>query len=357
MNLLSIARRRLRAQHVSAPKSKTPEEVVSSLGAVQAQDFSGALWGIGLRLSAAKVQDVERAIADRSIVRTWTMRGTLHFVGASDVRWMLELLAPRVVRTSAGRMRAFGIDDAVLGKSGEVVREALRGGRLLTRPELYAALERSGVSTSGGRGLQILWRLAHDGHLCLASRRGKQHTFALLEEWVPRGKSRGREDAREELAIRYFTGHGPATVRDFSWWSGLSLSESRQALEAVSHHLSKEAVGEETYWSPPEAPDLPRADGGFLLPPFDELMVGYSDRSSVLDPARDVPDPSLLLGPVAMVDGRMVGTWRGRTTKHGVRVALDPLTHLTPAQRRALFSAADAYGRFLGVPSQVALEG
>lgn len=357
MNRLGIACRRLKVQHVSAQKLATPGDVASSLGAVQAQDFHGALWAVGLRLSASTERDVERAIADRAIVRTWAIRGTLHVVRASDLRWMLDLLAPRVVSISAGRMRAFGIDEAVLSESREVVKEVLRGGRLLTRPELYAALDAAGLSTSGGRGLQILWRLALGSHVCLASRRGRQQTFALLDEWVPRGKEFGPAEASEELAARYFTGHGPATVRDFAWWSGMPLSESRDALRAASDRLTKEAVDGETYWSSPEAPDPEGADGGFLLPAFDELMVGYADRSALLDPAEQAPGSSALLGPVAVVDGRMVGNWKGRVTKHVVKVTFTPSSHVRPAQNRALVSAAESYGRFLGVPIQAGLEG
>jgi hypothetical protein len=203
---------------------------VGGLGAVQAQDYLGALWAIGLRLRAAETA-IEQAIATRSIVRTWSMRGTLHFVAAEDVRWMLGLLAPRSLASSLGRLRALELDQAVFNRSRDLFIAALSGGKQLRREAMLELLASANISPGGQRGIHILGRLAQEGLICFGAREGKQHTFALLEEWVPQAMLRlgpkSRDEALAELARRYFTGHGPATLPDFVWWSGLTTSEAR----------------------------------------------------------------------------------------------------------------------------------
>lgn len=351
----AIARRRLARQHVASPKLRTPEELVSSLVAVQAQDFLGSLWAIGLRLPAATERDVETAVAERTIVRTWAMRGTLHFVAAADVRWMLGLLAPRMLRRAAGRTRGLGVDEAGLRRSRELLVGAMRGGGLLTRPEIYALLSSGGVRTDGQKGMHILWMLAHEGVLCLATREGRQQTFGLLDEWVPGGRSLTRDEALEELARRYFTGHGPATVMDFSWWSGLGVSDARAGLEAAASGLARHEAGGETYWEPKDAPELEGVSRGFLLPAFDEFLVAYADRTAALDldGRAKPPTPFQVLSPAAVVDGLMVGTWKRSVTREGVVVRLSPFSGMDAAERRTLLTAAGGYARFLGTAVEV----
>src|SRR5262249_44923549 len=175
-------------------------EVVSSLGAVQAQDYPGSLWAVGLRIRSAVEADIERALADATIIRTWPMRGTLHFVACGDVRWMLDLLTPRIVTAAARRLRRdFGLDGAVFSRGRKVVAAALQGGKHLSRIAACGVLETAGISTAAGRGLHILWRLAQDGLVCFGARDGKQQTFTLLDEWAPAARAMKRDDALAEL--------------------------------------------------------------------------------------------------------------------------------------------------------------
>jgi hypothetical protein len=347
-----VALSRLSRQGIASPRFRKPEEVVSSLGAVQAQSFLGGLWAIGLRIPDSTESLVERAIADRTIVRTWPMRGTLHFVAASDVRWMLDLLGSRTIARTSGRMRQFGIDGTVISRSRAVLTDALSDGRQLSRPEIYAALERAGVSSKDQRGLQILWRLAHDGFLCLGERRGKQPTFVLLDEWIPKGRPLGRQKSLETLSRTYFIGHGPATVHDFSWWSGLTMSESREGLEMVSHELVKQVIDGNTYWMSPDVLDASSSTDGHLLPEFDEFLVGYKDRRAALDsPSRgNRPGPSSILNPVVVLGGRVAGMWRRVLKKDRVVLSVDPFASLSPTEKAALERGAGRYGRFLGLP-------
>lgn len=221
----------------------TPHDVVAHFGAMQAQDYLGALWAVGVRMQGEATEgEIERAIAERRIVRCWPMRGTLHFVAAEDVRWMLGLLAPRVLRRHGTRLeRDFGLDTRTLRRCRTVAERMLRGGNASTRPELYAAFEAAGIATKGSRGLHILFALAHERVLCFGARRGKQPAFVLLDEWLPPSKPKPREEALAELATRYFRSHAPATPADFAWWSGLPLKEAKEAI-GLSGATASQAV-------------------------------------------------------------------------------------------------------------------
>jgi hypothetical protein len=239
-----IVHRRLEAQRISSTTYTGPAQVVAWLGAVQAQDYLGALWAVGLRLAGAHERDVERALTERTIVRSWPMRGTLHVLAATDARWMIELLAPKAAASATSRLRAMGIDDAVLANARRALIANLEGGRHLTRPAAYRVLERARIPTARARGLLILWRLAHDGLVCFGARQGKQQTLVLLEEWLPQAKRMRRDDALGELARRYFTGHGPATLRDFAWWSGTTLTDARRAIDIAGTLLQEERIAD-----------------------------------------------------------------------------------------------------------------
>jgi hypothetical protein len=350
MNSASLPRHRLHSLRLATTNFDDPADLVWWLGAVQAQDYLGSLWAIGLRTRNATETDVERAIADRSIIRTWPMRGTLHFVAAVDVRWMLALLTPRVVAASAARLkREYGLDQPVLGRSRKAVARALEGGRRLTRDALYRTLERQGIVAGGGRGLHLTWRLAHEGLICFGTRAGRQQTFVLLDEWVPGGKRLARDEALAELARRYFTSHGPATVRDFAWWSGLLLTDAADGAAMAREHLVSFELAGRTYWASPVPPANGGARRAYLLPAFDEYTVGYRSREMVLDPAhaRRVKGVDILR-PAIVVSGRVAGTWTRTAARDSVKVALYPFTRLGTTARHAVLAATRRYAAFLG---------
>ena len=234
---MRITLERLRTQRLAGAGFSTPADVVRWFGAVQAQDYPGALWAVGLRTAGATEADVEQAVAARAIVRTWPLRGTLHFVAPEDVRWMLTHFAPRTIARAALRFRQLELDERTFARAAAVFVKALHGGRAVSRPRLYELLERAGIATRDNRGLHILWRCAHDRLICFGAREGKQQTFALLDEWVPPARTLDRNEALGELARRYFTSHGPATLADFTWWSGLSAADARAALASARSQL------------------------------------------------------------------------------------------------------------------------
>jgi hypothetical protein len=341
---LDIADRRLRHQRIAGAGFKRPGEVVAWLGAVQAQDYLGALWALGLRMKTATEEVVEQAIAERTIVRTWPMRGTLHFVAPADVRWMLELLTPRVLAGRKARYRQLDLDQKDFDRSRDLLVRALEGGRQLTRKALFEILDAKGISTAGQRGIHILQRHALDSLLCFAPRQGKQPAFALLEEWVPPARKLTRDEALVELAERYFTSRGPATLQDFTWWSGLTVADAKTAIELAGPRLQREAA----HWFGKEPPSVAPAPA-YLLPPYDEYTVAYKDRSAVLDPGhgRDVSGNGIFY-PIVVLEGRVAGTWKRELKKDSVVITLSTFKTLKKKERQAVAVAAERYGNFLG---------
>ena len=222
---MDIANLRLSSQHIAQADLATARDVTSWMGAMQAQDYAGALWAIGLRTPHLTKDDIEKAIEQREIVRTWPMRGTLHFLAAEDARWMTRLLAPRTLAAAASRRKQLAIDDSVLMAARDVIVRALEGEKCLTRNELCNRLDTAGIATAGQRGIHLLHYWAEMTLICFGPHDGKQPTFVLMDEWLPKIPGKDRDEALKELAIRYFKSHGPASLRDFSGWSNLTVKE------------------------------------------------------------------------------------------------------------------------------------
>jgi hypothetical protein len=343
----SVAQRRLAAQHVARPALASPRDAVAWLGAVQAQDLAAATWALALRTRGQpRLADVQRAIERGEIVRTWPMRRTLHFVPAEDARWMVRTLAARQLRRSASRRRALGLGESHLDAARRALARALRGGGRVTRPEAYAILGRAGVPTSGQRGIHLLADLAQEGTLCIGPNEGKQPTFVLLDEWA----KRPRDGSLAALAQRYAASHGPASLADFAWWTGLAQRDAREAL-ASARGIRE---GREGWQAIRPRAAREASPAAHLLPAFDELAVAYKDRSALLARAGRVTSPQVgLLSPSILLGGQVVGTW-GRTMSRGrVEIELKPLVAWSAAEREAVEREAEAYARFLGLDASV----
>lgn len=351
---MNIALSRLANQSIANPTFAQPGDVVRWLGALQAQDYSGALWSIGLRTARATERSIEQAVAHRAIVRTWPMRGTLHFVAAQDARWLLTLLTPRMISQSAGRYRQLELDEAVFARSQEILANVLQGGNQLTRDDLVQQLERANIVTTGQRGYHLLVRAAQDGLICFGVPSGKQQTFVLLDEWIPPTPRLTRDEALAELAQRFFVSHGPATLQDLMRWAGLTMADAKTGLAAAGIQLIKETMADRVYWmSPSSLPLDQRGTSLHLLPGFDEYLLGYADRSAVLDPAdadRICPGGNGVFNPTIVIDGKVSGTWKRTFKKGSVVIEPSPFRPLAPAEIDALTVAAQRYGEFLGVP-------
>lgn len=349
-----VPRQRLQNQQIARPTLGTPVEVVSRLGAVQAQDYLAATWAVGLRMASATDATVERAIEEGSILRTHLMRGTLQFVAPADIGWMLELIAPRVIAGSAGRHRQLGLDERTLKRSNAAIARSVRAGEHLVRAELAAILERAGIATAGQRLIHLIAHAELAGVICSGPRRKKQVTFASLERRAPRRRALPRAKALAELARRYFTSRGPAALRDFVWWSGLTLADARSGLEAIAPALAREDREGESLWSAGGAVRAAKS-AAWLLPAFDEFLVGYRDRGAVLDPrlTARLNAGGGMLNPSVVVDGRVAGVWRRTFEKDAVVIHLEPLRRWSRSDTRAIRAAADRYAAFLGRAARI----
>jgi len=348
MTPFDIALLRLSNQQIARHTFEKPADLVGWLGAVQAQDYASAKWALGLRMYGATDDDIERAFTDGSILRTHLMRPTWHFVTPGDIRWILGLTAPRVHAINATYYRKLDLDQTIFRRSNTALVRALRGGKQLTRAELRGVLQRAGIATEGLLRLgYIVMHAELDGILCSGPRRGRQFTYMLLDERAPQAATLTREESLAELARRYFRSHGPATVQDFVWWSGLTTADARNGLEVIKVQLSYEVVEGQTYWfSAYSLPAESSAQTAYLLPNYDEYG-SYKDRSAVIDPSNT---QKLVFSHMVVINGRIAGTWKRTLKKNAVVIESNSFLPLTKAEKEAFTMAARQYGAFLELP-------
>jgi hypothetical protein len=350
---------RLRNQQLVESKLRRPAKAVSWLGAVQAQDFSGAKWAIGLRAPGCYDGDIEQAFNDGLILRTHILRPTWHFVTPEDIRWMLALSSPRVHAANAYVYRQAGLDAKVLLRTCAMMHRRLEGGQSLTRAELGIVLKRAKVPADGLKLAYLVMHAELEGVICSGPRRGNQFTYALLDDRAPAGKVLDRDAALCELVKRYFTSHGPATMRDFTWWSGMTVKDSQRGIQLAGKALVEETIDGRTHWSSSQKDAAAgRPAGTFLLPNYDEYLIAYKDRGAVVDPARAANIAARTGGAFAnhlIVDGRLAGGWSRTLKGNSVLIEVAPYRKLTPSQLRAVANAADSYGEFLGLPAGVSV--
>jgi hypothetical protein len=347
----AIAKRRLQNQCITRAKCREPADVVAWLGAVQAQEYAAARWALALRMPDDTADaEIERAVDEGRILRTHVMRPTWHFVTPADVRWLLELTAPRVHRATASYRRQLGLDTATLTRATASFERALRDGEHLTRSELGVQLGRSGLLAKGFRLALLTMYAELEGVICSGHRRGKQFTYALLAERAPRPVL-SRDEALAELTRRYFTSHGPATIRDFLWWSGLTTADAKRGLEM--NRARHEVIEGKAYWSLGGTTAGVTRRTVHLLPVYDEYLVAYRDRDAV--PHGPPAIKSRVRGTMTfqhslVIDGQVAGTWKPVRNARELIVDVIPLRRLTGPERRALAETAARYGRFLDVP-------
>ncbi|MGH9837818.1 MAG: winged helix DNA-binding domain-containing protein [Blastocatellia bacterium] len=346
---MEIVQQRLHNQHLAGAWLKQPAEIVQWLGAVQAQDYAGAKWALGLRLPGATGDDVERAFTEGAILRTHVLRPTWHFVAPADIRWLLALTAPRVHALNAPYYRKCELDQQTFRRSRKALAKALQGGRQLTRDELRAVLAQAGIATEGDlRMAYLMMRAELDGLVCSGARRGKQFTYALLDERAPQAKTLERDEALCELISRYFASRGPATLQDFVWWSGLAMADAKRGVEAVKPRLEQAALNGQTYWFAPASPFTSGAfQVAYLLPNYDEYGIGYRDRGAMFDAEHA---SQLVFNHLIVIQGRLAGTWKRTLKKHAAVIETNTFARLTKAENRAVAAAARQYGAFLGLP-------
>jgi hypothetical protein len=297
---------------------------------------------------------VDRAFADGSILRTHLLRPTWHFVAPEDIRWLLLLTGPRVHAANAFMVRKLEIDLSVLKKSYRALEKALDENIFLTRNEIGSVFERAGILAEGQRLAYIMMSAELDGLVCSGPRKGKQFTYALLEERVPPVKTLTRDEALAELTRRYFATRGPATLHDFTWWSGLTMLDAKAGIEMLSSEFVSEEINGQILWFPASAP-LPREKNPIacLLPNYDEYFIGFRDRSAISKVARESGiqgDDPAFLAHILILAGQVIGGWRRTLKKDSVFVEITLITQLKRNEEKAVEQALQQFGEFLGLP-------
>lgn len=357
MDKENIGSARLTSQWAGQDKPKTAHEVVSWMGAMQAQDHAGALWAIALRTPNLTLADIEKEITERKIVRTWPMRGTLHYVAAEDLRWMQTLLTPRIVKNYAGRRAQLGIDDATLAKAEEIIKNSLKG-TSLTRGDLYQLFEDGGINPAGQKGIHMIGYFAHMGLVCHGAHIGKQPTYALVDDWIGQTDPISREESLKRLAQRYFKSHGPTTVKDFAGWGFMTMADAKLGLELAKDSLKQVEIDGAAHWLDKDTDPKTSSDiEAFLLPGFDEFILGYKDRSAVATTEhmqRVLPGGNGVFLPTIVIDGHVAGLWKKTVRKSGITITLEPFRRLSTKELKALEKPAARYGQFLDVPVAIA---
>lgn len=353
MDRLDVVRERFYTQHLAGAGLEKPEDIVQWLGAVQSQDYAGAKWSIGQRVKDCTDADVDQAFASGRILRTHVLRPTWHFVTPTDIRWMLQLTAPRVHASIASYYRKQELDNVVLSRSHTVFTEALQGGNRLTRKELGSWLAQTGIATNALRLSFITLHAELEQLICSGPILGKQHTYMLLEERAPEAKTLTRDEALAELTLRFFRSHGPATIKDYRWWSSLTVADARAGLEMVKQHLTHDIVDGLTYWrAAPNPPPRPTPTAAHFLPEYDESHIAYKDLKILLaNPGKTNSGSRMnMLERPINIGTYTVGTWKRTIEKGRLALTAKLFTSPTPVQTSALEAAAKQYGAFMNMP-------
>jgi hypothetical protein len=354
---MDILSQRLRNQKLVRSDLHDPVEIVSWLGAVQSQDYPGAKWALSLRSPSLSDADLDRAFDEGAILRTHILRPTWHFVAPADIRWMLALTGPRVHAGNKHYCRKNGLDEKVLARSRRTLERALGGGKHMTRTALAAVLERAGIPGDGQRLAYLMMDAELEQVICSGPRQGKQFTYALLAERARRARSLEGEDALAELTKRYFASHGPATVRDFVWWSGLTVKHAKTGLAMLGRAAVSDTWEGLTYWSVPSSRSSGKtARAGdpvvHLLPNYDELMNALRDRDLFLDPGGPPPRGAFEGFPHQLaIDGILRGAWRRTVSARETTITVRLFRPLSKIEKQALAAAVERYGTFMNLPA------
>lgn len=333
-------------------RSSSVLETLRWIGALQAQDYESGLWAIGVRTQSATREDVMDAIARREILRTWSMRGTWHFVPAEDAAWMHRLMASRLMTALGNYATGYGFDEKILSRARKVIIKALTGGKALTRPALVSRISEAGIANREQGGNYLLRHFGNEGMLCNGVSEGKEQTFVLLDEWVPKPRVIEDEEALALIALRFFSSHGPATISDFTWWTGLNQAHAKCGIQANGQQLTRVTCDGTDYFFSPKVEPL-KPEDITLLPAFDEHLLGYRDRVHVLEPDHAkliCPGGNGVFKPTIVSKGSVIGVWKRTETPRKAQVELLPFAKLPARLKKPLDQAAKRYAHYLGKP-------
>jgi Winged helix DNA-binding domain len=355
MKLSDVSNIRLNSQQIGVAKFNTVKDVVNWMGAMQAQDYAMAKWAIGVRLPNSLDQVISASIDSGDILRTHLLRPTWHFVSNDDIFWILELTAHQIKGSFKSRHIQLGLSEAVLRKSNIVIEKALRGGTHLSREELMVELGKAKIATDLNRASHLFAWAELDGLICSGATKGGKQTYALLEERVPNKTTFTKEEALATLANKYFTSRCPATLKDFKWWSGLSVSDAKHALELVASEFISEKIGSQIYWyANSDSVPYVNKDAVYLLPAYDEFIISYKDRSASLlvETQNKTVSNNGIFRPVIVVNGQVKGTWNRKVKKDKVVVEAEFFEKPSKTAKSLIEEATIQYGHFLNTKTE-----
>jgi hypothetical protein len=357
MTSAEIANIRLHNQQITGTKFKTVKEIVGWMGAMQAQDYAMSKWSVGVRLPNSTDLQIEEAIDKAEIIRTHLMRPTWHLVSADDIYWMLDLTAPQIKPILNSRNKELELSEAIYTKCNNLIEKALASEKHLTRDELIVHLEKAKIVTDNNRASHIIMRAELDGIVCNGFTKNKKQTYALLNERVSKTITLVREEALAKLANCYFSSHSPATLKDFVWWSGLSVKDAKSALEMVKTNFISETINSEVYWCT-NSFSLPKSKplSFYLLPAFDEFIISYKNRNDSLSKEYQphVVTNNGIFKPTIVVNGQVVGIWKRTIKKDTVIIETDFFEQQPKSIKSLIGKAAEAVGTFLNKKIELA---
>jgi hypothetical protein len=356
MTASEIIKLRLLNQQLTGTKFAKPQELVSWMGAIQSQDYGMAKWAIGLRLPGSDDTMVEKAFNEGKILRTHVLRPTWHFVTPHDIRWMLDLTAPRILLSLTHNDRHLSLDKKVLKKTNDVLAKALEGGKQLTRDEVRSVLQRAKIDTSELRFIHLLEHAELDRVICSGPRKENQFTYTLFDERAS-AKTMERDEALAELTKRFFTSRGPATIYDFAWWSGLSVADGKRGIEMVKQKFKREIIdGKEYFFRVPASFKNEITQTSLLLPNYDEYVISYKDRTEAIDKkhlAVILKERNAVFTNSILINGKIEGIWQRAMKNNSVTVTTRLFSILSKTKQELVTRAANRYGKFLGRSLQV----
>ena len=351
-----IAIIRLHNQQITAQKFTTPKQLVSWMGALQAQDYAMSKWAIGVRTPGSTEQEIENALNRGELIRTHLLRPTWHIVSAEDIYWLLALTAPRIINSMKTRNNELELSESILMKSIALISRALEKENHLTREELVAELKRANIATENNRASHIFFHAELEGIICNGLKKDKKLTYTLLSERVPKAKKLTREEALEKIAQKYFLSHGPASLKDFVWWAGLTVRDARDALDSIKSHLVSEEIESERYWFA-DSGSIPGMGHPFvyLLPAYDEFIISYKTKSAALSLLhhRKAVSVNGIFRPILVINGQIGGLWRRTIKKEKVLIEVNLFQEVSKVIKKSIEQRADEFGSFLNKEPEI----
>jgi hypothetical protein len=341
---------RLLNQQIVDPQFERIQDLIEWMGAMQAQVFNMMRWAVGIRMSEATDQSIKESFNKGEIIRTHLLRPTWHLVSSNDFFWILELTRAHLKPRMRSRQNQLELTAPLLNQCKTIVEKRLENGDHLTREEIMILLENSGISTSGQRAAHIMMDCELDGIVCSGALKDKKQTYALAAERVQVKNSFTREESLYKLAQKYFTSHGPASLKDFIWWSGLPVKDAKKALEMVTPELDSIETDSKEYWLSSKLVLSGKIKyTAHLIPAYDEFIISYTDRADIIlaEHHKKAISDNGIFWPVVVINGKAKGVWKTNLKKNKIILETDYFQPVNRNEKELVRNASEKYSRFL----------